>query len=156
MEEKRKKEHRVRDIERIMKFRLLDDIFMKEVLRGNINGVQDIIRIILRRDDITVREVTIQDELSNLVGHGVRVDVLARDERGKFYDIEIQRAGSGAGAKRARYNLGAVDWHKLPPGEDYDKLAETWIIFITETDVFREKAFGIMKKGGNILKNMIK
>ena len=138
MEEKRKKEHRVRDIERIMKFRLLDDIFMKEVLRGNINGVQDIIRIILRRDDIAVREVTIQDELSNLVGHGVRVDVLAQDERGKFYDIEIQRAGSGAGAKRARYNLGAVDWHKLPPGEDYDKLAETWIIFITESDVFHK------------------
>ena len=136
MEEKRKKEYRVRDMERIMKFRLLDDIFMKEVLRGNINGVQDIIRIILRRDDITVREVTVQDELSNLVGHGVRVDVLARDERGKFYDIEIQRAGSGAGARRARYNLGAVDWHKLPPGTDYDELAETWIIFITETDVF--------------------
>ena len=36
---------------------------------------------------------------------------------------------------RARFNLSAVDWHKFPPGADYDEIAETWIIFITESDV---------------------
>ena len=83
-----RKDYCVRDIERIQSLRLLDDVFMKEVLRGNTAGVQDIVRIILRRDDITVRKVEIQDELSNLVGHSVRVDVLAEDGTGKFYNID--------------------------------------------------------------------
>ena len=135
MAEEKKRGRRLRDIQRIKKFRLLDDIFMKEVLRGNLAGVQDIVRTVLKRDDIEVIEVQTQDELSNLVGHGVRLDILAKDANGKFYNIEIQRADKGAEPKRARFNLGAVDWHKLPPGANYDELAETWIIFITESDV---------------------
>ena len=131
-EKKEKKtEHRTRDIERIRRLRLLDDIFMREVLRGNKEAVQLIIRIILRRGDIVVRDVKIQDELSNLVGHAVRVDVLAVDASGRLYNIEIQRDDAGADPKRARYNLSAVDWHHLPPGAAYKDLAETWIIFIT-------------------------
>ena len=135
MAEEKKRGRRLRDVERIKKFRLMDDIFMKEVLRGNLAGVQDIVRTVLKRDDIEVIEVQTQDELSNLVGHGVRLDILAKDANGKFYNIEIQRSERGAEPKRARFNLGAVDWHKLPPGANYDELAETWIIFITESDV---------------------
>ena len=135
MLEKKKREHRLRDVERIKKFRLLDDIFMKEVLRGNLAGVQDIIQTLLKRKDIEVIEVQTQDELSNLVGHGVRLDILARDSRGKYYNIEIQRSDSGAEPKRARFNLSALDWHKFPASAKYEELAETWIIFITETDV---------------------
>ena len=135
MAEEKKRGRRLRDVQRIKKFRLLDDIFMKEVLRGNLAGVQDIVRTVLKRDDIEVIEVQTQDELSNLVGHGVRLDILAKDANGKFYNIEIQRSDRGAEPKRARFNLSAVDWHKFPPGADYDEIAETWIIFITESDV---------------------
>ena len=45
--------NRQKDIERILKLRLLDDIFMKEVLKDNLPGVQDIIQVILKRDDIS-------------------------------------------------------------------------------------------------------
>ena len=131
-----KTERRVRTMERIQQLRLLDDIFMKVVLEGNIDGVQDIIQVVLRRKDITVVEVRTQKELDNLTGHSVRIDVLAKDADGRYYNIEIQREESGAGAKRARYNLGAVDWHTLPAGADYEELPETWIIFITETDIW--------------------
>ena len=94
------RKHRLRDVERIRKFRLLDDVFMKEVLRGNLAGVQDIIQTLLKRSDLEVIEVQTQDELSNLVGHGVRLDILARDSRGRYYNIEIQRSDSGAEPKR--------------------------------------------------------
>ena len=133
----RKPDHRVRDMERIQRLRLMDDIFMKVVLDGNLPGVQDIVRVVLGRDDITVVDVKTQDELSNLVGHSVCIDVLARDASGRLFNIEIQRSERGAEEKRARYHLGAVDWHTLPPGADYADLTETWIIFITETDVFK-------------------
>ena len=136
--EKKKSKHRLRDVERIKMFRLLDDVFMKEVLRGNIAGVQDIVQTLLKRKDMEVVEVQTQDELSNLVGHSVRLDILARDSRGKYYNIEIQRSESGTEPKRARFHLSAVDWHKFPSGASYEELAETWIIFITETDVFRK------------------
>ena len=135
MTDENKRKHRLRDVERIKKFRLMDDIFMKEVLRGNLAGVQDIVRTLLKRNDIEVIEVQTQDELSNLVGHGVRLDILARDSKGKYYNIEIQRSDDGAEPKRARFNLSAVDWHKFPSGALYEELAETWIIFITEKDV---------------------
>ena len=123
------------DLERIKRLRLLDDIFMRVVLKGNIPAVQLIIRIILKRNDIEVIEVRVQDDWPNLVGHGVRLDVTARDSSGGWYNIEIERSAEGANPKRARYNLGALDWHILPAGAEYSDLPEVYIIFITETDV---------------------
>ena len=74
---------RERDMARIARLRLLDDIFMRAVLKDNKPGVQLIIRILLNRDDIEVEEVRVQDDWPNLVGHGVRLDVTARDTAGK-------------------------------------------------------------------------
>ena len=135
MDGKQRNPIRQQDIERISKLRLMDDIFMKTVLKGNIEGVQDIIHVILKRNDITVAEVRIQDEWPNLVGHGVRLDVTARDSAGKWYNIEIQRSTEGANEKRARYHVGALDWHILPTGAEYKELPEVFVIFITETDI---------------------
>ena len=125
-----------RTLERILRLRLLDDIFMKAVLKDNPEAVQDIIRVILHRGDIEVVEVRIQDEWPNLVGHSVRLDVTARDLDGNWYNIEIQRDAGGANEKRARYNLGALDWNTFPVGADYETLPEAYIIFVTETDIF--------------------
>ena len=127
--------NRQKDIERILKLRLLDDIFMKEVLKDNLPGVQDIIQVILKRDDIAVVEVRIQDEWPNLAGHSVRLDVTARDADERWYNIEIQRSSEGANEKRARYNVGALDWNLLPAGAEYSDLPEVYVIFITEKDI---------------------
>lgn len=48
----------------------------------------------------------------------------------------MQRADKGADRKRARYHSGILDAHLLQPGEDYSELPETFVIFITENDVF--------------------
>ncbi len=49
--------------------------------------------------------------------------------------IEIQRAAVGAARRRARYNSSIIDAAALSAGEDYERLPETYVIFITETDV---------------------
>ncbi len=49
--------------------------------------------------------------------------------------LEIQRAEKGAGAKRARYNSSLIDSDILPSGVEVQNLADTYVIFITETDV---------------------
>ena len=72
--------------------------------------------------------------MHNLFGRSVRLDILAEDESGKIYNIEIQRADKGADPRRARYNLAMLDSHALKRKSDFADLPETYIIFITEND----------------------
>lgn len=52
-----------------------------------------------------------------------------------MYNIEIQRSDHGAGVKRARYNSSLIDANVTEPGEQYEALNESYVIFITENDV---------------------
>ena len=62
------------------------------------------LRIILRRDDLTVTSVGTQERMLNMPGRrSVRLDIAARDREGNLYDIEIQRSRDKAERKRARY-----------------------------------------------------
>ncbi len=67
----------------------------------------------------------------------VRLDIKAKDRSGKLYNIEVQRADRGAGEKRARYYSAMLDANTLLPGEDFEQLPETYVIFITEHDVLK-------------------
>ena len=49
--------------------------------------------------------------------------------------MEVQRSDRGAGRTRARYNSSMMDANLLEKGKDFDALAETYVIFITEHDV---------------------
>ncbi|MBQ7733220.1 MAG: hypothetical protein IJT58_04295 [Synergistaceae bacterium] len=58
------------------------------------------------------------------------------DKKGRKYDIEFQRAKSGAKPKRARYNSSMIDVRSLAvEAKTFTKLPEVYVIFITETDV---------------------
>ena len=56
-------------------------------------------------------------------------------KRGACITIEIQREKKGAAPRRARYHSSIMDANALPEGADYEKLPESYVIFITETDV---------------------
>lgn len=86
---------------------------------------------------LQVVQEEVQKTILNLQGRGVRLDVLAKDEKGKLYNIEIQRDDRGATARRARYNGAIIDANFLPKGEDFEALLETYVIFITENDVLK-------------------
>ena len=119
--------------EAIKNLRLLDDVFMSEVLVDNIEGVQDIVNVCLEREDIVVESVEVQKEYRNFRGRGVKLDVLARDKEGKLYNIEIQRDSSEATPERVRYHLSALDWNNSKPNQKFTELGEIWVIFIVET-----------------------
>ena len=61
----------------------------------------------------------------------------AEDTNGTKYDIEIQRSDRGANPQRARYISSMIDSDTLLIGEDYSKLPESFVIFITESDVLK-------------------
>ncbi len=94
-------------------------------------------RIILNKKGLSVQKVHVQYDVKNLQGRSVRLDIIAIDEHGRVYNIEIQRSDKGASIKRARYNSSLLDANVTEPGDDYEKLAETYVIFITENDVLK-------------------
>ena len=116
-------------------FRLIDDDFLNACFDGYIEGTELLLRIILDRRDIRVKQVQTQRQMKNLAGHDVRLDIDAVDSEGREIDIEVQRADSGAVKRRARYYSSILDAHLLKPGETYDQLPETYVVFITENDV---------------------
>ena len=127
-----------KDLERIKRFRLIDDEFMSVCFKDSIECTELVVQIILDRKDIKVKEVQVQHQLKNLNGRSVTLDIYAVDADNKRYNIEIQKADTGAGAKRARYHSSLIDASLLKKGNDTDKLPETFIIFITEHDVFKK------------------
>ena len=124
--------------DKIQKMRILDDDFMKAVFDDNIEGTQDVLRIILDKKDLIVESVQVQRELKNLQGRSVRLDVFATDSSGKRYNIEIQRASKGAVAQRARHNQSIIDTNILDAGQEPEDLPEVFVIFVTEKDILKQ------------------
>ena len=127
---------RLEDLRRIQSLRLLDDDFMNKVFEDKACA-EFLLQIILERTDLNVQKVHSQHNLKNLQGRSVRLDILATDEAGRVYNIEVQRSDKGAGAKRARYNSSLIDANITEPGDNYENLNETYVIFITEHDVLK-------------------
>ena len=120
----------------VQDMRIMDDVFMQSFFQGQKRFVEEVVRTIMDNDELTVVRMSTQFKIASLHGHSTILDVRAVDAAGRVYDIEIQRAESGAGSKRARYYSALLDASALKAGEDYEALPETYVIFITEEDVF--------------------
>ncbi len=124
------------DLQRLRGFRLLDDDFMSKVFEDKACS-QFLLQIILDKKGLSVQKVHVQHDVKNLLGRSIRLDIIAIDGNGRVYNIEIQRSDKGASIKRARYNSSLLDANVTEPGDDYENLAETYVIFITENDVLK-------------------
>lgn len=129
---------RQRMIARIQQFTLMDDDFMTRFFDGENACVQVVLQVLLEKPDLTVTEAIGQKVIKNLQGRSVRLDVLAHDSTGKPYDIEIQRADEGAEAQRARYNSALMDANETVEGQKKVVLPESYVIFITDNDIYGE------------------
>ena len=133
-----KKQYDPEIIATLAKLRLMDDTLMAYAFEDNTEAGTLLLRILIGRDDLVAEEVRSQREYTNLLGHTVRLDVVARDGDGKLYNIEVQRSDEGANPRRARYHSSMLDSRLLAKGEDYAALKDSYVIFITENDVFRD------------------
>ena len=82
----RKEEYR----QKIKGFRLIDDTFMRKVFSDNLEGSTLLVQIILGRPDLKVTDVRTQEDIKNLEGRSVILDMLAKDAAGRLYNIEVQ------------------------------------------------------------------
>lgn len=118
----------------IKNFTIMDDIFMRNVLK-NQDCTEYILQVILENKQLKILDQVLQKDYKNLQGRSAVLDCVAKDSEGKQIDIEIQQDNEGASPKRARYHSGLIDMNTLEPGQDFDKLPESYIIFITKKDI---------------------
>ena len=125
------------DLQAISKLCLFDDDLMTLVFDRNIEATELLLNIILGRDDLKVLEVVAQREYKSPVngGRSIILDIYARDEAGKVYDIEVQRLSGGADAHRARFHSSMVDLKMLKQNQKFTELCDSYVIFITRYDV---------------------
>ena len=120
--------------EKIKHFTIMNDIFMRNVLK-EISCTEYILQVIMNRTDIKVIDQTLQKDYKNLQGRSAILDCVAKDAENNFFNVEIQGENDGASPKRARYHCSLLDMNLLNPGDPFDSLPETYIIFITKNDV---------------------
>ena len=113
---------------------LMDDLFMQVVLEEQA-CTEYILQTILDNTSLKLKEQRLQKRLANLHGRALVLDCLCTDDRGIHYNIEVQNASAGAIPKRARYHAALMDTHSLKKGENFSKLPESYVIFITDKDV---------------------
>ena len=95
---------RQEDLERIKRFRLMDDVFLTKCFEDDTESTQFVLRIILNKPDLVVLDVHTQVFVANLLNRSVKLDVVATDSEGRKINVEVQREDKGAGRRRARYN----------------------------------------------------
>ena len=127
---------KIRYLEKIKQLRLMDDTFFNSCFDGNIPCMEVVLRAVLGNDRLRVTEVITQQSVPNLYGRAVRFDALATDGE-TIYDVEIQRSDEGAIPRRARFNSSMIDSREVSKGTLFPDLPETYVIFITEHDVWK-------------------
>ena len=128
-------ENRYEKYKRILEgLTIMSDIFMRNVLKKR-ECTEYILRIIMDREDLEVKEQILQKDYKNLQGRSAILDSVVCDMEEKRYNVEIQQENEGASVKRARYHSSLLDVNTLKEGQNFEELAESYVIFITRNDV---------------------
>ena len=120
--------------EKIKNYTIMDDIFMRNVFKKK-ECVEYILQVVINKKELQVIDHVLQKDYKNLQGRSAVLDCVAKDEINSQFNIEIQGENEGASPKRARYHSGLLDMNTLNPGEPFEKLTETYVIFITRNDI---------------------
>lgn len=136
--QKKKLRHQ-QDLERLRRFRPMDDTFMRGMFKEDIPLAEFVLRIITGKSDLIITKCETQADMKRVTGaRSICLDAYATDSVGKKYDIEVQRSDNGADPHRARYHSSMLDVENLDEKQDYKELPDTYVIFITENDYYKE------------------
>lgn len=137
-EQKKERRHR-EDLKRLWGFRPIDDTFMRGLFKDDLPLAELVLRIITEKPDLMLIKCETQADMKRVTGaRSICLDAYATDSMGKKYDIEVQRADNGADPHRARYHSSVMDIENLDENQNYSDLPDTYVIFITENDYFKE------------------
>ena len=120
----------------LSKISITDDFMFATVLKNNKEACKRLLEGILGFGISELEYVNDQETINSYKNsHGIRLDVIAKDT-GAIYDIEMQKINTGDIIKRSRYYQSQIDTAELLHSMDYEKLKNTYIIFICNFDPF--------------------
>ena len=139
--EKARKEGHISKLERYVNaarhFNLMSDVFMSVALK-DIEACQYVLRVLTENENLFIKDVRTQYQIPSVSSHDVRLDVLAEDHGWSLYHIEIQRKNTVDHARRIRLYASMIDSNFLRKGTSYDQMPEVYIIYISETDIWKK------------------
>ena len=120
----------------LSKISITDDFMFATVLKNNKEACKRLLEGILGFEISNLEYINDQETINSYKNsHGIRLDVIAKDT-GAIYDIEMQKINTGDIIKRSRYYQSQLDTAELLHSMDYEKLKNTYIIFICNFDPF--------------------
>ena len=81
--------------EKIKHFTIMNDIFMRNVLK-EISCTEYILQVIMNRTGLKVIDQTLQKDYKNLQGRSAILDCVAKDAENNHFNVEIQGENDGA------------------------------------------------------------
>ncbi|GEP64126.1 hypothetical protein CBE01nite_18940 [Clostridium beijerinckii] len=115
----------------------LEDDFLFAKVMSDKEICKELLEKILEIEIEKVEMVEEQKTIDLLLeSKGIRLDVYVKDENNTIYNVEMQRGKHKNLPKRLRYYQGSIDLDLISKGEDYRKLAKSYIIFICTFDLF--------------------
>ncbi|MBQ6399413.1 MAG: PD-(D/E)XK nuclease family transposase [Clostridia bacterium] len=107
--------------------------FMRVVFKDE-KATRYVLRILTGKPDLQIQENLTEYRISKLDTKDAVLDVIAVDEQGVFYHIEIQLANSDDHIRRVRFYSAMVDSELLEKGTKYTDLPNTFIFYISMND----------------------
>ena len=129
--------HRLEVESIVAQLRAIDDIMFRKLCE-NIAFVEEILRVILEDDKITVVEVIPQDSIQNLRGRSVILDAYCKLGNGSYCNVEVQRSDSDDHFRRVRYHAACITANVVDPGERFEQVDDLVVVYISEFDPFDE------------------
>ena len=129
--------HRLEVESIVARLRAIDDIMFRKLCE-NIAFVEEILRVILEDDKITVVEVIPQDSIQNLRGRSVVLDAYCKLGNGSYCNVEVQRSDSDDHFRRVRYHAACLTANVVDPGERFEQVDDLVVVYISEFDPFDE------------------
>lgn len=117
----------------IQKLRPIDDI-MFEVLVADKGVCEEILQVILQDKKLRVLEVHPQEQIRNLLGRSVRLDVLCILSTDRVVNIEMQLADNDDHLRRVRYNAACITVDRTDTGTTFTMVADVKIVYISAFD----------------------
>ena len=97
---------------------------------------EEMLRIMLDDNDLTVVHVIPQNSIKNLQGRSVRLDALCVNGNGNYFNIEVQKANNDDHLRRVRYNASSITANITSPGDKFKDIPDVYIIYISKFDMF--------------------
>ena len=120
---------------------LMDDYMFGVVMRDEVN-LRPLLEYILNINIVNITFVESQKtEKEGYSSHGIRMDLYVEDSDGRIFNVEVQTLKNRNLPKRMRYYQSIIDIDILTPGDDYNDLKESFVIFICNHDPYKDNRY---------------